>query len=258
MQQGIMSSNKMPEADGSGMSLTGRFLVTGAGRGLGRAIVRRLAKAGAQVIAVARTTSDLEELAREFPNAIDVWTADVTDRHIAGRIDELSVLDGLVNNAGGNRPEPFVDVSLENLDHLLDLNVRSTFLIAQAAARVMCKSGRGSIVNITSQMGHVGAKGRSVYCMTKHAVEGLTKAMALELAPKGIRVNAVAPTFVETPMTAPMLADAAFRQYVLDRIPIGRIGQPDEIASAVLFLLSDSASLITGTSLLVDGGWTAQ
>jgi NAD(P)-dependent dehydrogenase (short-subunit alcohol dehydrogenase family) len=241
-----------------GMPITGRFLVTGAGRGLGRAIVRKLVHAGVQVIAVARTTSDLEELAREFPNSIEMWAADVTDRRIVERIDELPALDGLVNNAGGNRPEPFVDVSAENLDYLLDLNVRSAFFVAQAAARVMCKAGRGSIVNITSQMGHVGSPGRSVYCMTKHAIEGLTKAMALELAPKGIRVNAVAPTFVETPMTAPMLADAAFRQYVLDRIPIGRIGQPDEIASAVLFLLSNNASLITGTSLLVDGGWTAQ
>jgi NAD(P)-dependent dehydrogenase (short-subunit alcohol dehydrogenase family) len=236
----------------------GTYLVTGAGRGLGREIVKSLAMGGARVIAVARTEADLGILANEHPGQIETWVEDVTSMNLPKRIEALPALDGLVNNAGSNRPEPFVDVSAENLDHLLNLNVRSAFLVAQASARVMQKSRRGSIVNITSQMGHVGSPGRSVYCMTKHAIEGLTKAMAVELGPLGIRVNSVAPTFVETPMTAPMLNKPEFRQFVLDRIPLGRIGQAYEVAAAVSFLLSDAASLITGTSLLVDGGWTAQ
>ena len=122
----------------------------------------------------------------------------------------------------------------------------------------MVKQGFGAIVNMSSQMGHVGSPGRTVYCMTKHAIEGLTKAMAVELAPFGVRVNSVAPTFVETPMTQPMLADPAFGRFALDRIPLGRFGTPEEVAQAVSFLLSPQSSLITGTSLLVDGGWTAQ
>ena len=242
----------------SGEGLSGTFLVTGAGRGLGRAIVKILAHRGARIIAVARTAADLDTLVEEHPGRIEPWIEDVTANSLLHRIEGLATLDGLVNNAGGNRPEPFVNVSAENLDHLLNLNVRSAFLVAQSAARVMQKSRQGSIVNITSQMGHVGSPGRSVYCMTKHAIEGLTKAMAVELGPLGIRVNSVAPTFVETPMTAPMLINPSFRQFVLDRIPLGRIGEPQEVASAVAFLLSDQASLITGTSLLVDGGWTAQ
>jgi len=165
----------------------------------------------------------------------------------------------LVNNAGGNRPMPFVDVPLETLDHLLDLNVRSMFVTAQAAARAMLRAGNGgAIVQMSSQMGHVGAPNRTVYCMTKWAIEGLTKAMAVELAPRQIRVNAVAPTYIETPLTRPFFADPAFREDTLRRIPLGRIGTIDEVSAAVLFLASPAASLITGSSLLVDGGYTAQ
>jgi NAD(P)-dependent dehydrogenase (short-subunit alcohol dehydrogenase family) len=150
-----------------------------------------------------------------------------------------------------------VDVSEEHLDQMLALNVRAAFLVAQTAARKMMKTG-GVIINISSQMGHVGAERRTVYCMTKHAIEGLTKAMAVELAPNNIRVNAIAPTFLETPLTASFFADTEFRNWVLSRIPLGRIGRMEEVAGAVVFLASPAASLITGTSLLIDGGWTAR
>ena len=154
---------------------------------------------------------------------------------------------------------PMSDVPGDVLDLLLDLNVRASFLTAQAAVRSMKRRAvPGSIVNMTSQMGHVGSPGRTVYCMTKHALEGLTKAMAVELAPAGIRVNSVAPTFVETPMTLPMLEDPAFRSRVLGSIPLGRLATTQEVAAAVLYLVSPASAMVTGTSLLVDGGWTAQ
>jgi NAD(P)-dependent dehydrogenase (short-subunit alcohol dehydrogenase family) len=154
---------------------------------------------------------------------------------------------------------PMGDVPVDVLDLLLDLNVRAAFLTAQAAIRSMQRRGvPGSVVNMTSQMGHVGSPGRTVYCMTKHALEGLTKAMAVELAPAGIRVNSVAPTFVETPMTLPMLDDPAFKSFVLDSIPLGRMAGVDDVAAAVLYLVSPAAGMVTGTSLLVDGGWTAR
>ncbi|MEL6507448.1 MAG: SDR family oxidoreductase, partial [Pseudomonadota bacterium] len=145
-----------------------------------------------------------------------------------------------------------------NLDFILDLNVRSMFLTAQAAATVMTKGDGGAIIHMSSQMGHVGSPNRSVYCMTKHAIEGLTKAMAVELAPKNIRVNSVAPTFVETPMTKPMLENPDFKAFVERMIPMQRIGQPADVANAVLYLVSPAANMVTGHSLLIDGGWTAQ
>jgi NAD(P)-dependent dehydrogenase (short-subunit alcohol dehydrogenase family) len=160
-------------------------------------------------------------------------------------------------------PEPFVNVTEERLDRVLDLNVRSMFVVAQAATKKMLeapdrKTRGGAIVNISSQMGHVGAENRTVYCMTKHAIEGLTKALGVELAAYNIRVNSVAPTFVDTPMTKPMFERAEFSKWVHDRIPLGRLGQLDEVVSAVLFAASPAASLMTGTSLIIDGGWTAQ
>jgi len=193
-----------------------------------------------------------------------VMVCDVTDIHQFGsEVDRLERLDILVNNAGMNIPEPFVDVSEDHLDQMLALNVRAAFLVAQTAVRKMIEAqdggrGGGAIINVSSQMGHVGAERRTVYCMTKHAIEGLTKAMAVELAPNKIRVNAIAPTFLETPMTASFFADTEFRNWVLSRIPLGRIGRMEEVAGAVVFLASPAASLITGTSLVIDGGWTAQ
>lgn len=185
--------------------------------------------------------------------ACDVTDAAAVQAVFAG----LGRCDVLVNNAGGNRPQPFLDVDLPTLDHLLSLNVRSMFVAAQAAARVMRANG-GAIVNMSSQMGHVGAANRTVYCMTKHAIEGLTKAMAVELAPIGIRVNSVAPTYIETPLTRPFFENPAFLADTLRRIPLGRLGTIDEVVEAVVFLASPGASLITGTSLVVDGGYTAQ
>jgi NAD(P)-dependent dehydrogenase (short-subunit alcohol dehydrogenase family) len=239
--------------------LTGRaILITGAGRGLGRACALAAADAGASVIAVSRTESDLTSLAEARPGSVIAWAMDATTPAFFARVEALDRLDGLVNNAGFNRPQAFLDVDEATLDGMLALNVRAAFRAAQSAARVMARSRSGSIVNMSSQMGHVGSPRRTVYCLTKHAIEGLSKAMAVELAPTGIRVNSVAPTFIETAMTGPMLADESFRKFVFDRIPLGRLGQPEEVAAAVIFLLSDQASLITGTSLLTDGGWTAQ
>ncbi len=185
---------------------------------------------------------------------------DVTDsRQVEEAVDFLEQVDILVNNAGTNVPEPFLEVSEDNLDRMLAVNVKGVFLVAQAAARCMVERGEGgSIINISSQMGHVGAPRRTVYCATKHAVEGLTKAMAVELAPHNIRVNSVAPTFVETPMTKPFLEEETFREDTLSRIPLGRLGQVEDVMGAVVFLASPAAGLITGASLLVDGGWTAQ
>jgi NAD(P)-dependent dehydrogenase (short-subunit alcohol dehydrogenase family) len=165
-----------------------------------------------------------------------------------------------VNNAGTNIPEPFVEVTDEHLDSLLNLNVRAAFIAAQAAAKKMIDGKRrGVIINMSSQMGHVGAVNRSVYCLTKHALEGLTKAMALELAPHGIRVVSVAPTFVETPLYQKMkAAKPEFAQWVESRIPLGAAGKPEDVAAAVVFAASPAAALVTGSSLVVDGGWTAQ
>jgi len=170
----------------------------------------------------------------------------------------LPETDILVVSAGTNVPEPFLEVAPDSVDRVLDLNLRAAFFTAQAVARGMAARGHGSIVFVSSQMGHVGAANRTVYCASKHALEGLTKALAVELAPTGVRVNAVAPTYIKTPMTAPFLADDAFRASVEAAIPLGRIGEPADVTGAVLFLCSDAARLITGTSLVVDGGYTAQ
>lgn len=232
-------------------------LVTGAGKGIGRGCAIRLAQAGARVIAVARTTEDLESLQADYPDQIATWKEDVSSDSFLQRMAGLEQLDVLVNNVGTNKPQPFLEVELEALDTMLELNVRAAFRTAQAGARIMAARGSGAIIHMSSQMGHVGARERTVYCMTKHAIEGLTRAMAVELAPLGIRVNAVAPTFIETPMTRPMLADPAFNEQVMGKIPLQRLGQVDEVADAVLFLASAAASLVVGDSLKVDGGWTA-
>ena len=256
------------------MSIAERFrldgraaLVTGAGRGIGRACALALAEAGAEVWLAARTRGEIEQAAGEIRAAggkAQAVACDVTNSgDLRKIISSLPLLDVLVNNAGTNIPEPFVEVSEEHLDRLLALNVRAAFLAAQAAAKKMLeapdrKARGGAIVNMSSQMGHVGAVNRAVYCMSKHALEGLTKAMALELAAHGIRVVSIAPTFVETPMTRPMMARPEFAQWVRERIPAGRVGQPEDVAAAVVFAASPAASLMTGTSLVIDGGWTAQ
>ena len=233
-------------------------LVTGAGRGLGRACAEGLAEAGARVIAAARSEDEIAEVAGHESGRIEGWTGDVTDAGFVDRVGSIEGLTILVNNAGGNRPQPFVDVDAESLDFIIDQNVRAAFRVAQAATKAMLASGSaGSIINMSSQMGHVGSPKRSVYCMTKHAIEGLTKAMAVELAPHGIRVNTVAPTFVETPLTKPMLEDPEFREFVFGMIPMGKLATMNDVVSAVLYLASPAAGMVTGHSLKVDGGWTA-
>jgi NAD(P)-dependent dehydrogenase (short-subunit alcohol dehydrogenase family) len=237
-------------------------LVTGAGRGIGRAAALALAAAGAELILVSRTPSQLDEVARKIASRGGKARAlpfDVTDSAaVRDAFAALGRLDILVNNAGLNRPQPFLEVDEATLDLLLGLNVRAAFLVAQAAARLMVANGDGVIINMSSQMGHVGSElNRTVYVMTKHALEGLTKAMAVELAPKGVRVVSIAPTFITTPLTKPFFDDPVFKKWVLDRIPLGRLGTVEEVAQAVVFLASPAASLVTGSSLLVDGGWTA-
>jgi NAD(P)-dependent dehydrogenase (short-subunit alcohol dehydrogenase family) len=238
-------------------------LVTGAGRGLGHACSVALACEGFHVVAVSRTEVEITALVNEIEaqgGSGEAIVCDVTDgRADSELIARIRRLDVLVNSAGTNRPQPVVDVDLATLDAMLALNVRAAFLVAQAAARRMLSDGtHGSIINMSSQMGHVGAPNRSVYCMTKHAIEGMTKAMAVELAPQGIRVNSVAPTFVATPLTQAFLQDRAFSDWVLERIPLGRLARPEEIAAAIVFLAKPTSGSVTGTSLKVDGGWTAQ
>lgn len=229
-------------------------LVTGASRGIGRAIAMTLHSAGAHIIASARPSADLESLSTELGKEVTLWADDAMSDGFLGRIKALKSLDILINNIGTNRPEPIQDVSDENLDFVMNMNVRSTFRIAREAVKKMIQGG--CVVNITSQMGHIGSPNRTVYCMTKHAIEGLTKAMAVELAPQNIRVNSVAPTFVETPLTRPMLDDPKFMDFVNDMIPMGKIASVDDVADAVLYLCT--AKMVTGHSLLVDGGWTAR
>jgi NAD(P)-dependent dehydrogenase (short-subunit alcohol dehydrogenase family) len=229
-------------------------LITGASRGIGRAIATELHAAGAHVILAARASAELTSLGDKLGNNVTVWADDAMSDGFLNRIRALKSLDILVNNIGTNRPEPIQDVSDENLDFVLNMNARTTFRISRESVKKM--NAGGSVVNITSQMGHIGSPDRTVYCMTKHAIEGLTKAMAVELAPQNIRVNSVAPTLVETPLTRPMLEDPKFMGFVKDMIPMGRIASVDDVADAVLYLCS--AKMVTGHSLLVDGGWTAR
>ena len=240
-----------------------RALVTGASRGLGRACAAALAEAGAHVVLAARGRDALERVAGEIASAggsAETLPLDIADvERTAAALAALGPVDTLVNNAGGNRPAPLLDVTVADFDAVMGINVRGAYFCAQAVAREMVAAGRGGvIVNMSSQMGHVGGPRRTVYCATKHAVEGMTKAMAMDLAPHGIRVNAIAPTFISTPMTRPFLDDPAFREDTMSRIALGRLGELPDVMGAVVFLASDAASLITGTSLLIDGGWTAQ
>jgi len=240
-----------------------RALVTGGGRGIGLAAASALAQAGAHVTLAARTQAQIEAAAQAIRARGDKAAAlelDVTDLDAVRRaIAAAEPFDVLVNNAGTNRPAPFVDVKIEDFDAIFALNVRAAFFMAQAVARLLIEARRpGSLINISSQMGHVGAARRTVYCATKHAMEGFTKSMAIELAPHNIRVNSLGPTFLETPMTRPFFEDKAFREEVLSKIKLGRLGQLDELTGAIVFLASDASSLMTGAALVLDGGWTAE
>jgi NAD(P)-dependent dehydrogenase (short-subunit alcohol dehydrogenase family) len=238
-------------------------VVAGASGGLGRACALRLAGAGASLTLIARSAAAVETLAAEIRAGGEQAAAIRCDAADADRVRAafaaMPAPDVFVNCVGGNHPEPFLQVTAGAFDWCWRVNVRSAFLASQAAAARMVDAKRaGSIVHVTSQMGHVGAPLRTAYCTAKHAVEGLTKAMAVELAPHGIRVNAVAPTFVETPMTKPFLAERRAREAIIAEIPLGRLGSPEEVAAAVVFVASPAAALMTGTSLRVDGGWTAR
>ena len=238
-------------------------LVTGASKGLGLGCAQALAQHGADVVLVARNGDDLEKAAdgiRKLGRKADIVVADVTDSDaMKEAIAAAPALHILVNNAGTNIPEPFVDVTPDHFDTIMNINVRAAFFTAQAAAARMIENGiKGSIINMSSQMGHVGSVNRTVYCASKHAMEGMTKAMAVELAPDGIRVNSVAPTFIETPMTKPFFEDAAFKDSVLAQIPLGQVGQIEDVGGAVVYLASPAAKMVTGSCLKVDGGWTAR
>jgi len=239
-----------------------RALVSGAGRGIGLAAAAALAEAGAHVTLVARSAAEIEaaaEAIRTRGGAADAMTLDVLDVAATARaIAAAEPFDILVNNAGTNRPKPLTEVTEDDYDAVLDLNLRAAFFLAQAVARRLLAARQpGSIINVSSQMGHVGAANRSIYCASKWALEGLTKAMAVELAPHGIRVNTLGPTFIETPLTRPFFEDAAFKASVLQKIKLGRIGQVEDLMGAILFLASDASALMTGAALVVDGGWTA-
>jgi NAD(P)-dependent dehydrogenase (short-subunit alcohol dehydrogenase family) len=240
-----------------------RALVTGGGRGIGLAAASALAQAGAEVTLLARTQAEIDAAAKAIiargdkavPLQLDVTDLDAV-RHAIAAVEPFDVL---VNNAGTNRPAALMEVKVEDFDAIFALNVRAAFFMAQAVARRLIEANRpGSIINISSQMGHVGAARRTVYCASKHAMEGFTKAMAIELAPHNIRVNSLGPTFLETPMTRPFFENKAFRDEVLSKIKLGRLGQLEELTGAILFLASDASSLMTGSALVLDGGWTAE
>ncbi|WP_333836510.1 SDR family NAD(P)-dependent oxidoreductase [Novosphingobium sp.] len=239
-----------------------RALVTGAGRGIGLAMAAALAEAGAIVTLVARSATEIGIAAQAIrdaggvaePAVLDVSDRAAVERFFAGHPS----FHVLINNAGTNRPMPMWDVTEADYDAVMDLNVKAAFFVAQACAKAMINEGiPGSLIHVGSQMGQVGGRSRSLYCASKWALEGMNKAFALDLAPHGIRSNVIAPTFIETPMTQPFFADANFRASVLAKIKLGRLGTVQDLMGAVLLLAGDAGALMTGTSLVVDGGWTA-
>ena len=231
-------------------------LITGASRGLGEAIALDMAAKGAHILACARDSDALTQLGEKLSSHATVWAEDATDDALLHRIESAPRIDILVNNLGTNRPKPIAKVSDDDLDIMLNMNLRAAYRITRSVLKVMPDGG--NIINMSSQMGHVGASNRTVYCMTKHGLEGLTKALAVELAPRKIRVNALAPTFVETPMTKPMFENPEFSAYVNANIPLGQLAQAEDVAAAASYLASDAAIMVTGHSLVIDGGWTAQ
>ena len=240
-----------------------RALVTGAGRGIGLALGAALAEAGAEVTLVARTAGEIEagtNAIRAAGGRADAAVLDVADlAAVTAFFAARPAFHVLVNNAGTNRPKPFHEVSEADYDTVLDLNLKASFFVAQGCVQQMlAEEVRGSLIHIGSQMGHVGGPGRSLYCASKWALEGMSKAIAHDLAAQGIRSNTIAPTFIETPMSKPFLADPAFKASVVAKIKLGRIGTVEDLMGAVLYLASDASALVTGTSLIVDGGWTAE
>ena len=239
-----------------------RALITGAGRGIGAAAAAVFAQAGAAVVLCARSGDEVQALAQEIHEAgfqAEAFALDVTDlaamrREVAAR----GPFDVLLNNAGTNRIRPLGEITEEDFDAVIGLNLKASLFVAQAVAKGLLEAGRpGSIINVSSQMGLVGGAGRSLYSASKFALEGLTKCMAIELAPHGIRVNTLCPTWIETAMTVPLLEDARTRDWVMSKIKIGRLGRMEELSGALLLLASDASTLMTGSAVVVDGGWTA-
>jgi NAD(P)-dependent dehydrogenase (short-subunit alcohol dehydrogenase family) len=239
-----------------------RALVTGGSRGIGQAAVMALAEAGAHVVVAARNSAEVNEVCarvRAQGGHATPWVVDVTDSAaVTAGVARLGPMQILVNNAGMNRPNLMTETPDEDLDAILSLNVKAAFYVAREVVRGLLDAGLpGSLINISSQMGHVGGFRRTVYCASKHAVEGMTKALAWEVGHAGIRVNTICPTFIETAMTRGMFEDAAFMEMVRSKIALGRVGQPQDLMGAVVFLASDASAMMTGSALMVDGGWTA-
>lgn len=239
-----------------------RALVTGSGRGIGLALAAALAEGGAEVTLVSRTEKEVQmgaEAIRHVGGNAQAAVLDVADLPaVAEFFAQRAAFHVLVNNAGTNRPKPMHEVSEADYDAVLDLNLKSAFFVTQACVQKMLSSEvAGSLIHIGSQMGHVGGPNRSLYCASKWALEGMSKAFALDLAPHNIRSNTIAPTFIETPLTQPYFEDASFKKSVLAKIKLARIGQVEDLMGAALYLASDASALVTGTSIVVDGGWTA-
>jgi NAD(P)-dependent dehydrogenase (short-subunit alcohol dehydrogenase family) len=257
-----MNNNDFPRFDLQGQVA----LVTGAARGIGHACALALAHAGADVALGLRDVQTGGELAAQIesmgrhalPLQMDVTRLDEIQQAVDATVSHFGRLDILVNNAGLGPSNFAENVREEDFDFTVAVNLKGTFFASQAAGRVMIKQNHGRIINLSSQAGSVALPTESVYCMTKAAINQLTKCLAVEWGPYSITVNAIAPTFINTPGTAEALEDQAFRADVLSRIALGRIGEPMEVASAVVFLASPAASLITGDTLLIDGGWTAR
>ena len=232
--------------------------MTGAGRGIGLAAAAALADAGAVVTLAARTASEIEDAATAIGKGAVAAVLDVSDlAAVKAFFAARPAFHILVNNAGTNRPMPMMDVGEDDFDAVLDLNLKSAFFVAQACVQQMiAESVSGSLIHMSSQMGHVGGQNRSLYCASKWAMEGMSKAFALDLAPLSIRSNTIAPTFIETPLTKPYFENPEFRNSVLAKIKLGRLGSVEDLMGAILFLASDASALMTGTSMVVDGGWT--
>jgi len=239
-------------------------LVTGAGKGLGRACSIALAEAGATIIGLSRTSSDLDKLEKDIKKVksklIKINCDVMNYSELQEKLKKIKIIDILVNNAGTNIPEPFEKIKQQSMNYLVDLNLKAAFNVAQLVVKKMIKNKKrgGSIINMSSQLGHVGMSGRNIYNMTKFGIEGLTKGMGVELATRNIRVNTVAPTFVETPMVKKFFKNKKFKNLALGNIPMGKAAKESDVATAVCFLASDAAAMITGSSILIDGGWTAK
>ena len=252
---------KFPDFD-----LTGKVaMVTGAGRGIGYHIALAPAKYGADLVVCSRTVSELEKVGKEIEKLgrrvlikrIDVRRIPEVHSLVEDAVKAFDHIDILVNNAGINIPQWAVDVTEEAWDNIMDINLKGLFFVAQAVGKVMIQQKKGKIINVSSQAGSVGLLRRAAYCTSKGGVNLLTKVLAIEWAPHNIKVNAIAPTFIETPMTQPLFQDKSFRDYVLGNISLGRLGKPEDVVGAVIYLASEASDLVTGHVLLIDGGWTA-